>query len=127
LTTDHGQRTKTIRPAPGCRKRLIHATRSAAYGCSLPGLTRFATFLWVGPLPAPQRGPGRRARDGPHAARFLIRRLRDARLNDHLLDEHGFLGVADPVALNYRHCIYFTRHVQPRRNFSERREIAVEQ
>src|SRR4051794_20987136 len=44
------------RAAAWCQERMIHATRSVAYGCSRQGLTRFATSLWVGPLPAPRRG-----------------------------------------------------------------------
>src|SRR4051794_18919338 len=41
--------SKRVKPenaaAAGCRERMIHATRSVAYGCSRQGLTRFATSL----------------------------------------------------------------------------------
>src|SRR4051794_41810801 len=78
-------------PAAGRRERLIHATRSVAYGCTRQGLTRFATFLWVGPLPAPHRG-SREA--GTRLPRLFATGLRLARVDRHLTDHHGLLGPA---------------------------------
>src|SRR5262245_28646683 len=53
-TTSDKRRTRGGKP-----REALHATRSDAYGCSRQGLTRFTSFLWVGPLPDSPRGsPG---------------------------------------------------------------------
>src|SRR5262245_12597803 len=80
------------RPAAGCQERMIHATRSVAYGCSRQGLTRFATFLWVGPLPAPHRGLSGVSVPLRTPVCSLLDGLR-LFVNRHLLDDHRLLGV----------------------------------
>src|SRR5215212_4557837 len=98
---------------------MVHCTRSAVYGCTRQGLTRFTTSLCVGPLPAPRRGPGGRGRDRP-ARVSLPLALRpggrlvgvDRDLPDHRRLQGAAAAVRVLLADDDRLVMYFTDQVQ---------------
>src|SRR6478609_8134091 len=101
---------------------MIHATRSVAYGCSRQGLTRFATSLWMGPLPAPRRGGEGRCPTSywTPTCSVLARTLVD----HHLVDDDRLLGPRPCPVLGVgddRLLSYCTHNIQPVDDLGEER------
>src|SRR5262249_27926964 len=91
------------------------------------GLTRFATFLWVGPLPAPQCGPVPAARwRCPRT--LLVRCLPLVLMDRHLLNDDRRLRTALAFVIHDHGALsYSTQHVHPGDHFSEDGVVAVQE